>query len=813
MQQQTFDSEARRAFSKARWIWPNRHHWDIVNSYALFRKSFVVDTLPKKAPIFITADQSYRLFVNGAYVCRGPARGFQSHWPYDEVDVRGYLRKGRNVLAVRAYNPGRSTFQYISAGFAGLLLSAHWGNIRLASNSEWKSIRQGNVSRDTLQTSMQLFNQEHIDLRLDGGDWTALDFDDLLWEQPVADRPWNGAPWFNIQPRGIPMLTEKLIGAGKMIGVGQGTCANNYRSVRDVVALRFREDRSHRRIASSRACISVKASRSGSFRSYLIDFGRTVVGNLKVRFAGAAGGEIIDTHFTETVDLDTLTPDLLFNNFCRNSLGDRLICREGDGEHLFYHAYGFRYLNITVRDARKDFEIRPSLQWIGYPLERKGQFQSSDHDLTKIWEACAWTQQCCSLDAYVDTPWREQAQWWGDARVQAWNTFHLSGDPRLLRRGIAQIASQTTLEGLTYGHAPTMAHECILPDFTLIWILTLWDYCWQTGSTEPFETHQEKLMAAFEYFRNHADKKSGLVEYDDRFWLFLDWTQMFREGVSSVYNLWLLIALERTQLLCRRSQTSSEPSWMQPWIRKIRASLQKMINADGLLRDGLRPDGRMVASTCVHTQTLAVIAELKGLDKERAIRRVILPSLDSCGTQKSGPSAYWITYCFSVLAQAGYQEQVISCIKEHWLRMANHGTTWENFNPRRGDESFSHAWSAHPLFHLMQIIGGIAQTEAGWSRISFSPYFHGEHNLTVVPTPFGSIRSEWKKHDDIYNVDLSLPEGIVAEVYLPGRKKERVSGARRWAVKAQAFVNFGQRRVGACVDYPMKTPPKRLIRL
>ena len=36
-------------------------------------------------------------------------------------------------------------------------------------------------------------------------------------------------------------------------------------------------------------------------------------------------------------------------------------------------------------------------------------------------------------DSYVDCPWREQAQWWGDARVQAANTLHLSADPRMLR--------------------------------------------------------------------------------------------------------------------------------------------------------------------------------------------------------------------------------------------------------------------------------------------------------------------------------------------------------------------------------------------
>jgi len=29
----------------------------------------------------------------------------------------------------------------------------------------------------------------------------------------------------------------------------------------------------------------------------------------------------------------------------------RLICREGDQTHAFYHTFGFRYMVLTVRDS------------------------------------------------------------------------------------------------------------------------------------------------------------------------------------------------------------------------------------------------------------------------------------------------------------------------------------------------------------------------------------------------------------------------------------------------------------------------------
>jgi hypothetical protein len=94
--------------------------------------------------------------------------------------------------------------------------------------------------------------------------------------------------------------------------------------------------------------------------------------------------------------------------------------------------------------------------------------------------------------------------------------------------------------------------------------------------------------------------------------------------------------------------------------------------------------------------------------------------------------------------------------------MAEHGTTWETFEPGLGNESFSHAWSAHPLFHLMQILGGIRQTAPGWKAITFDPSFLGDSLECTVPTPLGPIQSSWKRQGEKYDVELKLPKGITA---------------------------------------------------
>lgn len=771
---------------QAQWIWPDSPFWDMHNCYAQFRKSFRLASVPKSAPLYITADQSYQLYVNGQFVCRGPARGYQSCWPFDEVDVRPFLKKGKNVIAVRAHNPGFSNFQYLSQGNAGLLVGAQWGNQKIVTDVSWKTRRQAGVSKDTVPTSVQLFCQEHIDLRIEPQHWTDAAFDDSAWSATASCSAWNAMPWYDLQERQIPLLTEKQIPPQKLIGISHGKCAKDYRSTRDVTLIRSLEGLAHQPPAGGASATALiqplHVPRTGprQFRSYLIDFEKTVVGNISLGISGCRGGEIIDALYFETIDRATLTPDLVIPTHCRIAFGGRITCCEGENQHTFFHPFGFRYLVLTIRDTSAPLEIKVNLNWIGYPLEHKGRLDSSDQNLTAIWKICAWTQQCCSLDAYVDTPWREQAQWWGDARVQAWNTFHLNGDARLFRRGIGSIATQTAPNGLTYGHAPTMAHSCILPDFTLIWVLTLWDYYWQTGSLEAFQTHENTLLGALDYFARQTDPETGLVSYDPRYWLFLDWTNIFKDGYPTVLNLWLLITLTKTASMYRLCGNTKKAAELEAWAAKLRAALRLLINKNGLLSDGRTLTGTIVKSTSVHAQTLAIMAELDPKNDPLRMERVIIPSLRGEFKTAAIPSAYWITYIYSVAAQSGYGAEVLASIKQHWTPMIEHGTTWENFQVRAGDESHSHAWSAHPLFHLMQIIGGIRQTAPAWKEIQFAPVFHGTEGGAVVPTPNGPIQSHWQRGEGIITIELTLPKGVAARVELPGRAIQRVTGKKTW---------------------------------
>ncbi|MFI5356811.1 MAG: alpha-L-rhamnosidase C-terminal domain-containing protein [Opitutales bacterium] len=788
-------------FGPAQWIWPEDHRWDLHNAFALFRRKFTLDRVPRRAPLFITADQSYQLYLNGAFVGRGPARGFQSHWPYDEIEVARWLVPGRNVIAVRAYNPGLSNFQYVHAAYAGLLVAARWGRLRLHSDLTWKTLPQPGLRRDTVLNSIQMFPQEHYDARAGLAGWMHSDFDDAAWKSPAV-HPQGNLPWSRLEPRGIPRMFEEAWRPGRVIGLGEGACGPGWADSRNLYLLRQDEDHTHQPVDAAAAALDqpadpaapvglfaagleAPATGAGRFRSYLIDVGRPVVGNFSLQVGGGQGGEIVDLIYAEGVEARTLNPELGYPDGSRVTLSSRLICRAGRTEHRFYHAFGFRYLMLTVRDSRAPLHLSLCLHRTGYPVERRGKFESSDPVLEQIWETCAWSQQNCMLDAYVDTPWREQAQWWGDARVQAWNTFHLSGDARLFHRGIRQIGAQTTADGVTYGHAPTVAHSCVLPDFTLIWMLTIWDYYWQTGDLELFRSQRSTIDGALAYFRRHTGRH-GLVEYDPRYWLFLDWTDLFKDGASSIYNLWLMLALEKLAELHRLTRDPAAARECATWAGRLRRRLRPLVNARGLLRDGLDRQGHPVATTSPHAQTLALMTGLAPGAADR-MEQFLVAYLRDDSPHRAKPSAYWITYVYAELARRGHGAAVVDHLRPRWEPMVAYGSTFEIFGQSPAfAASRSHAWSAHPLFHLMQIIGGVRQTAPAWRTVSFAPVFHGERGGCAIPSPRGEITSRWQRTGGTIQVDLALPPGVTAEVQLPDRPPARVTGRRSWTLAVSA---------------------------
>ncbi len=812
--------KANHPLRRALWIWPGRWN-EPRNVYAQFRFDFPWINPPKRAMFHITADQSYMLYVNGQYVTRGPARGYQKSWPFDTVDIGPYLRSGRNWMSVLVYNAGISTFQYLHKDAAGFICAGEWEGKEIHSGPEWQMRLAPAHKIDTARLSMQLNFQECFDARLDDSGWITSNKKPTgdgweegghCWRGKSAGFPFGTMPWHDLEERAIPNLGNIPQPYQRVVSTATGKCATDWKEQTNQALPLFTEmpqddwtleaepakRNKSKKSSPADGVVMLPAAGRGNYTAACLDLGQLGVGTLTVEAQDAAGGETIDFFFTEAVREDgrpVLASEIKYG--CEASFVARVLLRAGKTKFETFQMMGHRYVVAIARETNQPVKLKLTHRDTTYPLRITGKFKCNDRVLNDIYDISVRTQQVCMLDAYVDTPWREQAQWWGDARVQAMNTFYLSGDTRLFKRGIRSIADQHVPNGLTFGHAPTIAYSCILPDFSLTWILTIWDYYFQTGDISLFEEQWPRIQQVLEYFKTEGRGKTGLLEYDERYWLFLDWCTIQREGTPTLLNLWYLLTLEKLVTLVNLSGTPGEKKQIQQMYDDHRKLVDRKLwdSSAKMFHDGLKPDGSPAKKCSIHSQILAIMCGLREKHHEDMVQKRLLPYLRGRKIASALPSSYWVTYVYEVMTQQGYGAEVLAHIRENWQPMIPFGGCWEMFQDLAdkgydgviGHTTTSHAWAAHPIYHLVRTLGGLTPTAVAWKHVHFEPVLAGagtSRTRVVLPTPQGTIRANWIRTDKKkITVQLSLPYLVKADVVLPGLAPQTVAGEKTWEVE------------------------------
>ncbi|BAM04878.1 alpha-L-rhamnosidase-related protein [Phycisphaera mikurensis] len=788
---------------RASWIWPEPAHLPRHNVHAHFHRVLRLDEVPASAPCHVTADAQYVLRVNGRYANRGPARGFQTAWPFDTHDITRLLRPGENVVAATVYCPGHGTFSHVDAAAAGLLMAIELPGGDVLTDGSWSTRLDPTHGRLTPMLSVQMSHQEQVDLRAADGweeaitptDDAAPDAPDPLgapasayaWHPPGNVHPFGRPPWNDLTERGVPPLTSNVLPYGDAVATATGPAD----AAADPTAAWWAY---HRALSWDPAPAAPAPVPAGGVAVRLYDLGHVRLGTAIVE-APAAEGVRVDLLYVQAVD-ESGVPILDDPGVgSRISLANRLILGPDPHDWEAFLPMGHRQLAVVVHGPAPAIDLAPKLRETVYPLNAEGSFDTDEQSLNEIWNLCRVTQRACLSDAYTDTPWREQAQWWGDARVQSQNTFHLVPDDRPLVRGVRQIGHQRLPNGLTYGHAPTVAHSCVLPDFTLTWLLTLWDHFWQTGDPSLLLEQEDGVRRALDYFRPGGGGMGddGLLKADPRYWLFLDWCDVHKEGTPTLLNLWHAWALDAVAGVYAAAGRDADAAALRA---ERSAQLTRMdellFDAErGLYRDGLADDGEPVDRFSVQNQTLALLA---GLHDPAPLQRRVADCLGGELHGGANPSSYWITYLYDAAERAGLERPMLDHIRRHWTPMLPHGGCWESFETpaKIRQESVSHAWAAHPLFHLMRALGGVRQAAPAWSEVLFRPVLdrpEASRAATAWPTPRGVLRSRWSRDGGTAAVTLEVPEGVTARIELPGVPPASVgAGTHRWSVGIQSVV-------------------------
>jgi len=768
---------------EGKWIW--RAYPDAPRNFYLYaRRTFRCRQKPTACVLRISADSRYKLYVNGHYICRGPARFDHRFMVYDTVDITRRLRAGRNAIGVLVHHYGESTFQYRRSGQAGLFVSGEAelpsGRVLpLNSDSSWLWLPARAFRSSTARTSIQTGFQEWYDARDEEAGWSEPDYDDSGWE-PMRQLDSRHTPWGPFEERGIPLLREAEVDAAAVVDQLAGRDNAAYLTEPDLGrAIIYDESGGAATHVASKPSACLRGSggatvigplRPGDNGGLIIDFGTEVAGCPRITLQSRAGGEIVDLAYAETLCDGRVQPISNIRAGSRDSFADRYVTKAGKQTWEPFAFRGFRYLMLRFRHVVHPLRLsRVSLNAVGYPVEEAGSFDCSDELLNRIWETGARTLRLCMFDAYVDCPWREQAQWWGDARVEGLTNFAAFGDAHLFRRGLRQCAQSQTEDGMLFGVFPADDLGMQLPTYALQWAITLWDYFLYTGDREVLVELLPNLRRLLEWCERHAEASGGYLGPVPGRWVFVDWAPIDSGKPNATFNLLYFWALRAAESVASEVGDIELAEAARGRRDALRAVLEKAFWSKRRRRwiETLEPPAnKQTDAVSQHANALGILLGLHGGRPAELADTVLLPSAYGKAPGVIHASIFFYAYVLEALFEAGRGDHAMDLMRTKWGGLLERGcTVWPEHWEVQPGWSNCHAWSSSPTYHLTQRVLGVRPVAPGFAAFEFAPRrFDLTRAKGAVPTPHGPIEVSWEHSRGRTFYELSVPEGSEARV-------------------------------------------------
>ncbi len=796
---------------RADWVWRQRELGSLpfgtstprtaeeANRYVYFRKTFELGELPTQAPVFASADGRYQLYVNGRLVGRGPARCSPAWQSMDRYELRPYLHPGRNVVAALVHSYGRNTAWYElpsweharafgCGGFflQGDVLRADGDVTVLDTDTSWRYLESSAWEREAPSGSLGFL--EIYDARRAPAGWIEVEFNDSSWNtaQVLRVPGFNGSsdvvPFPVMVPRKIPQLVEEDGYPRRIVVVGEVTTAEGS-EIASLFAQEILEEPATCRALNLEALISregtcrVQTTRPRSL-SVVLDFGETVVGRIFLKLL-ASEGSIVDFTYGERLEKDGRV------HLHRGIPGfdvrpaHRLVLREGEQTFESFELAGFRYLQLTIRQAASPLEIKSvKVKKSVYPVKPQGSFDCSDPLLTLLWQTGRNTVHLCMQDGYIDCPSREQRQWL-DGYLHALVNYVAFGDALLIANLLRQIGQSQRPDGITMMAAPgdfAASSFTNIPEFCLYWILAIGEYIKHVGDptlvTELYPS-VVKAVGWFERFVNHEKLLTSLPH-----WLFVDWAELDKRGQVTAINAQFVAALRVAASLARLAGCSGDARRFGRLSREVRAAINLHL-WDG--KRGVYVDARNrgVKSRRVSQQSNAAAIAFEVAPQKRWPRilatildekRLVLtrtgasdpnpPGLFDEESKVALAQPFYSHFLHRALSKAGFHQALLDNIRLRWGQMVAGGETtfWETWqlNPIT---SKCHGWSSTPTYDLSTEVLGITPSAPGFAEIQVAPRpVDLSWAKGVYPTPHGNVEIDWYRRDDRLEVSLTTPQ-------------------------------------------------------
>lgn len=679
--------------------------------------------------------------VGGAQVLSPTVSNYDKTVYYNSFDVTGLVKKGSNAIGV-ALGTGR---------FPGLRVS--WDNInsykrydkllpclmcqleikysdgtvvKVLSGTDWKATAEGPIR------SNNEFDGEIYDARMELDGWLEADYDDSAWSSAEAAEA----------PRG--KLTAQ---------------PNPNIEIQDIVRP-----------------IGVTSLDGGR---YILDMGQNMVGWLQVK-ARLNEGDTLKMRFAETLQENG---ELYTANLRTAKATDYYIAR--DSRPFVWHPtfvyHGFRFVEISGlghEPSLEDFEG----QVIYDKMATTGHFECSDPVINQVYKNAFWGIRGNYRGMPTDCPQRDERMGWlGDRATGCYGESWLFDNHALYAKWLDDIETEQNEEG----QLPDVA-----PNF---WTVRSDNMSWpglfidatgmlykRFGDAEAVKRHYPAMKKWLAYMKARW-MVDGIMTKDQ----YGDWC-MPPESLELIHSqdpsritapgvISTAYYIHYCKMMASEfAEVAGHPEDIPYFEAEAKASIdafnREYFNAEGGYYDN-------------NTVTANLLALWNGIVPEGEEQRVFASIVDKTENEFGGhvsSGVIGIQILMRTLTEYGRPDLAFKIASDDtypsWGYMASHGATtiWELWNGDTADPAMNSGNHVMLLGDLLiweyEYLAGIRPLKPGFAEIEFRPYL--VDGLEYVDCSYdsvqGRIASSWKVGDGLFKWDIEVPDGIRAEVFLPG---------------------------------------------
>jgi alpha-L-rhamnosidase len=520
---------------------------------------------------------------------------------------------------------------------------------------------------------------------------------------------------------------------------------------------------------------------------HLLDFGQNISGRLRIMVDGPEGTTIVIRH-AEVLEHGELGVRPLRGA----AATDSVILPGGPitWEPTFT-IHGFRYATVEgwPGELRAEDVVAVACH---SDMEPTGRFSCSDSRLEQLHENARWSMRGNFVDIPTDCPQRdERLGWTGDIQVFAPTASFLYDCNGFLASWLRDVAVEQQELGTVPAYVPWV--PLLFPvQPTAAWsdaaVIVPWVLYQRFGDRAVLE-HQYPSMTAWV---DEIVERSGPGHLWDEGFQFGDWLDpaappdqpgAARTDPSLVATAYHAHTLRLVAEVAGALGRDDDHRRYATLAAEVRAAFR---------REYVTPSGRL-ASDAQTAYALAIGFDLLEADqRSRAGDR--LAELVVAEGHHIGTGFVGTPLVCDALADTGHLDTAYHLLTQEscpsWLYPVTMGATtiWERWDSMLPDgsinpgemTSFNHYALGAVIDFLHRVVAGLSPTAPGYQRLAVRPRPGGGLVSAGVQlrSPYGPIRSSWRRDGEELELDLEVPVGVTATIEVPDGSTSEVGGGR-----------------------------------